>query len=171
MLLLLFACAFVEPVPSPVVLEPPEDVLAGIDRTRTRLQATDAGAELWRCIDAHGGMLRWARIGPLVATLSDGTEVGPSHPDYARLTRPFSWDDVDVTAATIEPGLVLQLGEQTATLDPTSRNLVRFEDADGAWQVERTIVYQGLVLPEVLTAPNRQLIVASWRAEHPLPGL
>ncbi len=127
-LLVLLGCSFVEPAEPPVELDPPQPVLDRIDALRERLQATDGGAELWRSIDTHGGLLRYERVGPWTAHLADGRIVDPDAPLHDALTRPFSL--ADVTVAPGGPTDAGQLAVRTANgeavhLDPTDRHLLR----------------------------------------------
>lgn len=169
MLPLLLACAFVQPAPTPVELEPSAEVLARIDTTRNRLQATDAGVELWRTVDAHGGLLRYERVGPLTARLVDGTVVAPGHPDHGRLTAPFSLvgGAYDVSPTYANDGVHVQGPDGELLLDATSRRLLRH----GEGEVRGTMRVQGLTLVRELALPDRTLAVEEWSAADPISGL
>ena len=168
---LLFACAFVEPPETSVALVPPEPVLRHIDAQRVQLQASDAGAELWRSIDHHGGLLRYRRVGPWTAHLSDGRTVAPGDPLHGYLTRPFSLADSPVEPEPFGALTVRLASGDAIHLDPVDRALRGWEQAGGAYEVEATRSVQGLDLIGVLSLPGGERIeVRRWEPADPLPG-
>ncbi len=172
-LVLWIGCAFVEPDEAPVELAPSQAVLDRIDAQRQRLQATDGGAELWRSIDAHGGQLRYDRVEPWTAHLSDGRTVGPNDPLHPQLTRPFSW--VNETMSPDAPsrgGAVVRTAANTRIeLDPVDRRLQRWSDNQGIHEIRATRSVQGLQLVTELVLPDgRTLKVTRWEPADPLPG-
>jgi hypothetical protein len=172
-LTLIIGCAFVEPPVEPVELDPPQAILDRIDAQRQRLQGTDAGAELWRSIDIHGGLLRYERVGPWTAHLADGRAIGPDDPLHAQLTRPFSWANTPMsTEAPGRNGTVLRTTDGTRiNLDPVDRHVVSWSSDAGMHEVSATRSVQGLELIAELVLPDgRRLVVARWEAADPLPG-
>jgi len=172
-LVLWIGCAFVEPDVTPVELDPPQDVLDRIDAQRQRLQATDSGAELWRSIDAHGGQLRYERVGPWTAHLADGRTVGPDDPLHPQLTRPFSWvNEAMSPAPPSNDGSVVRTASGTRIdLDAVDRRLQSWSDDQGIYEVGATRSVQGLQLVTELVLPDgRTLKVTQWAPTDPLPG-
>lgn len=173
-LLVLLGCSFVEPPQPPVELDPAQEVLDRIDARRERLQGTDAGAELWRSIDAHGGLLRYERVGPWTAHLADGRVIPPGDPVHDALSAPFSW--VDSPMADAPPGrgdtVVVRTAEgRRIDLDPVDRSLRSWSDDLGIREVVATRTVQGVELITELVLPDgAHVVVQRWEPADPLPG-
>lgn len=173
-LLSLLSCAFVEPSEAPVELDPPQAVLERIDVQRARLQATDAGAELWRSVDAHGGLLRYERVGPWTAHLADGRTVSEGDPLHTQLTRPFSL--VDETMAEAPPSVGRSVVVRTAKglrldLERASRRVQSWSGDEGIHEVGATRSVQGVSMITELVQPDGSRVwVSRWEPADPLPG-
>lgn len=157
MLSLLLACTFVQPEPPPVRLEPDADALARIDRTRSRHQATDAGAEYWRAVDAHGGMLRWERVAPLTPKV-DGRAISPDDPLYALVAAPFA--QLDATLDPTDDPTTIQAGPLRLHLDD-QRRLVALARDGVRWQVDCT-PFERLCLITRLDGSDGSRIDVRW---------
>lgn len=172
--LLFVGCAFVTPEAAPVLLEPSPAVLDAIDRHRRRHQQTAGGAELWRSLDAHGGLLRYERVGPWTAHLADGRTVTEGQPLHDLLTRPFSLVDATASEEVTRqgPSVHVTLDDGLAvSLDGRQLRLTDWTDGAGTTTVETTQPIQGLYLVRSLQRPDGTRVeVSRWEPTDPLPG-
>jgi hypothetical protein len=165
-LTLLLACSFVTPtveVPPPTLDDAAQE---RVDATRTELLSTDAGAELWRSLDAHGTLGRFELLGPPIVELADGTVLRDTDPRYRALLSPFL-DPREARSVAYDgdaprvrlPGVVLHL-------DAATRRVRERHDDAGRWQLLDHRDVERLTLPHRLIDPaGTEHRVASVRFE------